>query len=65
MGDRIARPATIHLAHQCVRAYGQNTARSYCNQATAKFVGQCELTTDELYTIILYSRHSKYLFSLC
>jgi len=39
------------LAHECVkgREYGQNTARSYCDQATAKLVGQCGLTTDELY----------------
>jgi len=31
------------------REYGQNTARSYCDQATAKLVGQCGLMTDELY----------------
>jgi len=38
------------LAHECVkgREYGQNTARSYCDQATAKLVGQDGLTTDEL-----------------
>jgi len=38
------------LAHECVkgREYGQHTARSYCDQATAKLVGQCGLMTDEL-----------------
>jgi len=29
------------------------TARLYCGQATAKLVGQCELTTNELYGQIL------------
>jgi len=39
-GDRIARPATIHW-HECVNRmeHGQNTARAYCDQATAKLVG--------------------------
>jgi len=39
------------LAHECVkgRENGPNTARSYYDQATAKLVGQCGLTTDELY----------------
>jgi len=34
------------LAHECVkgREYAQNKARSYCDQATAKLVGQCGLT---------------------
>jgi len=31
------------------REYGQNTARSYCDQVTAKLVGQCGLMTDEIY----------------
>jgi len=55
------------LAHECVkgREYGQSTARSNCDQATAKLVGQCGVTTDELYEQILFSRHFKYLFSLC
>jgi len=47
------------------REYGQNTARSYCDQATAKLVGQCGLTTDEHYELLLFSRHFRYLFSLC
>jgi len=39
------------LAHECVkgREYSQNTARSYCDQVTAKLVGQCGLMTDEIY----------------
>jgi len=41
------------------------TARSYYDQATAKLVMHCVLPTDEFYALILYSRHSKYLFSLC
>jgi len=31
-----------------------NTARSYCDQATAKLVGQCGLTTDELYDLYYF-----------
>jgi len=66
IGDRIARPATIHW-HECVkgREHGQNTARAFCDQAIAKFVGQCGLMTDELNGLILISRHFKDLFSLC
>jgi len=54
------------LAHQCVkgRGYGQNTAQSYCDQATAELVGQCGLMTDEPYdyyyfqgTFNIYSRY--------
>jgi len=53
------------LAHKCVmgREYGQNTARSHFDQATAKLVGQRGLTTDELYVLMLFIRHFKYLFS--
>jgi len=58
-GDRIA--------HECVkeREYGRNAARSYCDQAIAELVGQCGLTTGELYGLKLFSRHFIYLFSLC
>jgi len=67
IGDRVARPSKIHFANEFVkgREYGRNTARSYCDQGIAKLVGQCGLMTDELYAIILFFRHSKYLFSLC
>jgi len=44
------------FAHECVkgREYSQNTARSYCDQATAKLVEHCGLTIDELYGLILF-----------
>jgi len=43
----------------------KNTARSYCDQATAKLVRQCGLMTDELDDYYYFSRHFYYLFSLC
>jgi len=52
------------LAHECVkgREYGQNTGN---DQATAKLVGHCGLTSNELYGLILFSRPFKYICSLC
>jgi len=40
-------------------------AKTQPDQAKVKLVGQCGLTTYDLYNVILFSRHFNYLFSLC
>jgi len=40
-------------------------AKTQPDRIAINLVGQCGLTTDELYGLILFSRHFKYLFSLC
>jgi len=59
MNSRMGAARDDPLAHECVkgREYGQHTARSYCDEATAKLVGQCGLMTDELDDYYYFSRH--------